>query len=67
MTSDFNFRNEGTIILLIPVSDQAKDWTAQNLQAEAWQKLGDGIAIYPRMFQDILDGINAAGFKITAC
>lgn len=60
---DFLYRDEGSIILLLPQNETAQDWTGENLQTEPWQDKR-AIAIEPRYFTDILEGIQAEGMVI---
>jgi len=61
---DFYFRNEGTIIMLYPQSKQAKSWVENNIALDSWQN-STGIAIEPRYFLDIVEGIKEEGLTIT--
>lgn len=63
---DFYYREEGTLTLLYPKTETARSWARENLHRDPWQdKDEDEIAIEPRMFEDILDGIQAGGFTIS--
>lgn len=63
--TDFIVRNEGTIVLLRPVSAAAKAWAQYHLPSDAvgW---GDSIVIEHRYFGDILNGITADGLGVEA-
>ena len=60
---DFLYRDEGSIILLLPQSETARSWAGENLQTEPWQDKR-AIAIEPRYFTDILEGIHTEGMII---
>ena len=60
---DFLYRDEGSIILLLPQNETAQDWTRESLQVDTWQDKR-AIAIEPRYFTDILEGIQAEGMVI---
>jgi hypothetical protein len=62
--ADFHFHDEGTIILLIPIADAAKDWTIEKLDPEPWQMFGGGIAIDHRMFGPIYEALTGEGFLL---
>lgn len=34
---DFLYRDEGSIILLLPQNETAQDWTRESLQVDTWQ------------------------------
>lgn len=59
--SDFHYRDNGTIITLIPLNAKAKDWIKSNLQIEIWQDV-ECLPIDHRMFYPILDEIITEGF-----
>jgi hypothetical protein len=62
--TDFNYRNEGTIFLLIPNTEIAHDWINENLYIESWQKFGNNVAIDHRCFVPIYEGIENDGLLI---
>lgn len=65
---DFTATNHGSIVMLAPNSDAARDWVAENLPDDI-QTLGDAVAIEPRYFADIALGIFEDGltgnFEVT--
>lgn len=62
--TDFYYRNEGSIILLIPNTEDSREWINENLCLESWQKQGNNIAIEPRSFEIIEEGIENDGLLI---
>lgn len=60
--ADFDFADHGSVILLRPLSDGATDWCDDNLPDAMW--LGGAVAIEPRCFPDILEGIRDEGFNM---
>jgi hypothetical protein len=54
----------GSLILLIPTNNASFKWVSENLQTESWQNDGFSIAIEPRYFSSIMDGIIEDGFTI---
>lgn len=64
-TIDFFVINAFTVILLMPQTDQAKEWVNENLQVQDWQNKKQ-IAIEPRYFDDIYEGILNEGMTIEA-
>lgn len=61
---DVSYVNEGTIIMVEPVSQAAKDWFKEHVSTEEWQWMGDAFACEPRMFSDLLDGLINEGFLV---
>lgn len=57
---DFQADNHGSIIMLTPETDAARDWCADNLPDDA-QMFGNAFAIEPRYFGDIAAGLLADG------
>jgi hypothetical protein len=65
-TIDFYAKNEGSIILLYPESDNAKQFCEFNIQLDNWQNK-NMIAIEPRYFDDIYMAIQNEGMTIKPC
>ncbi len=62
-TPDFEAVHHGTIVMLAPRTPAAHEWCADYLPSDAlW--LGGAVAIEPRYFPDIYEGITDAGLKI---
>ena len=63
-TPDARFSDHGSIILMTPLSQAAKDWIKEHLPQEViW--FGDAIAIEPRYAGDIFDGLIADGLTLS--
>lgn len=60
----FTASNHGGIILLTPKTEAALAWAGEHLQVESWQTLGQSIAIEPRYFTDISEGVQDDGLTI---
>jgi hypothetical protein len=60
MSKQVNFMvsDEGTVVFITPVSEEAMQWVDENLNLEAWQWLGSGFGIEHRYADDILTAIN---------
>jgi hypothetical protein len=63
MSADFTIHDGGSIVLLRPVSNAARDWADTFLPPDA-QTLGPSIAIERRYIGDIVEGIIDAGLTI---
>jgi len=55
-------RSRPMVYLLTPISEPAKQWVKDNVQAESWQFSEDGVAIEAQHIQKIIDAMIAAGF-----
>lgn len=57
---DFIAAHHGSLITLTPLTDEGKAWCDDHLEDDAlW--VGRAVAIEPRYFEAIADGIAAAG------
>lgn len=63
-TRDVEIVNEGTVVLFRPVTDRAKVWFKENIQAEGWQWLGMSVGVDHRYAGDIVEGLLGAGFNL---
>ena len=61
--TDFDFQFEGTISVLTPKTNEAREWVASNLQGEI-QYWGKGVVIEHRYVSDILNGVMEAGLVV---
>jgi hypothetical protein len=65
MTHDVLINDQGSIVLLQPLTAEAIDWFDEHLAAiEPWQRLGDSVAVDHRCAQDIVDGLAQDGFAV---
>jgi len=62
-SADFAFRNHGSVVILFPLTAQAKQWVSEHLPEDAPRWAG-GIAIEPRYFGDIMHAIDLYGLEI---
>lgn len=63
MDRDFRVRDEGTLVLLEPLSDAAREWVAEYLPEDA-SRFGAAVVIEWRFTRDILDGIADAQLTV---
>ena len=61
--TDFVVRGGGSVYLLCPLTDEARDWTKENIPEDA-QTLGPNIAVEHRYIEDIVEGIRADGLVV---
>jgi len=59
MIDQFEIRNEGSIVLFEPLTDEARGWWTDNVDPEA-QTFGNAYAVEHRYAPDIIEGIKAA-------
>ena len=59
---DFHVNDAGSLVMLEPVTDDAKAWCARHLPEDAptW---GNAYAVEFRYIEDILDGIKQEGLS----
>jgi hypothetical protein len=60
--SDFRFRNEGSISLLWPATEEAEQWIAENIGES--QHLAGATVIEHRFVADIINGFKADGLTV---
>lgn len=61
--ADFLVYGGGSLYMLLPKTQPAKDWVREHLPADALT-LGRAIAVEHRYINPILDGINDAGLVV---
>ncbi len=62
--ADIEVKNEGTVVLLIPMSSEGKAWIDENLQLESWQWYGNAAAIEARYVDPIVQGMQDDGLEV---
>lgn len=62
--TDIRVRNEGSIIMLDPLTDDAKIWIDENVQVEAYQVFGGSVAVEHRYVDAIIEGAQDAGLVV---
>ena len=67
---DFKFINEGSIMLVQPMNDDASQWLTQTSHAEyeagvEWQFFGRSLVIEPRYIDNILCLLNDEGWRVS--
>ena len=54
---DVLIRNEGSVVMVIPQTEEAKDWVEEHVMLESWQWIGGGFAVGPRYLEGLLEGM----------
>ena len=62
---DFRLRDEGSIVILDPLNEQAESWGTEHLE-ESVLRWGRGFVIEPRYVGAIVDGLVHEGFALEA-
>lgn len=61
---DFSIRDEGSILLLIPLTEPARNWVHENIGRDGYQPLWPTVLLEPRYFRPILDALVGEGFEV---
>lgn len=61
---DIHVTDHGSVVVLEPASDAARDWVAETVEVPAWAWLGRAFAVDHRLAQDIIDGAIDAGLAV---
>ena len=61
-SADFQFEDHGSVCLVRPLNDAARQWLDDNVESEGWQWIGGALACEPRLLPNLADGIEADGF-----
>ena len=62
--ADVEVKNEGPVVLLIPMSDRGEAWIDDNLQLEGWQWYGNAAAVEARYADPIVLGMQDDGLEV---
>lgn len=63
-TPDVTVTNEGSVFLVTPYTQDARDWISENVHTEGWQWMGQSLAIEHRFVSDLVDGMLDAGLDV---
>lgn len=64
MAYDFEVNDQGSIVLITPMNENASEWMGENVQTESWQWMGPSLGVDHRCAQALLDGIEEEGFTV---
>lgn len=62
--ADFVVENHGSILLLGPQNDTAKQWVNDNIGTDETQMFAGKIVVEPRYIDDIIVGIESCGMTV---
>jgi hypothetical protein len=60
-TADFRVTYHGTVTTITPLSDRCREWLEENVEIEAWQRLGSSIAVEPRYVDQLAEAMIEEG------
>ena len=69
MTEDYQadvlFHDEGSVIMVEPVTAAGIGWVRVNVPLESWQWIGNRFACEPRMAENLLNGMVEGGLRVS--
>ena len=63
--SDFQIADQGSIFLIRPLNDAARQWLAENVVSEPWQWVKGALCVEARFARDLIKELEEAGFEIS--
>lgn len=62
--ADFHVMDQGSLVVIVPQNDDARQWVINNVDVPEWAWLGPGFAVEPRLVHELLLGMQAEGFTL---
>ena len=63
--SDFSISDQGSIFLIRPLNEAARQWLDENVVSEPWQWVQGALCVEACFARDLVIEIEEAGFEIT--
>jgi hypothetical protein len=63
-TPDFRITFHGTVTTITPLSGACREWLEANVEIEAWQRFGRGIALEPGYVEQVAEAMIEAGLVV---
>jgi len=63
--SDFQIADQGSIFLIQPLTEMARQWLDENVVSEPWLWVEGALCVETRFARDLIIEIEEAGFEIT--
>ena len=63
--SDFSIADQGSIFLIRPLNEAARQWLDENVVSEPWQWVQGALCVEARFARDLFIEVEEAGFEIT--
>ena len=60
-TPQVEITDHGSVVTFTPLTQEAKDWFAENVASEGWQWLGPALGVDHRFATDLTSGLEDAG------
>ena len=64
--SDFQITDQGSIFLIRPLNEAARQWLDENVVSEPWQWVQGALCVDARFARELVAEITDAGFEITS-
>ena len=61
--SDFQIADQGSIFLIRPLNEAARQWLSENVVSEPWQWVDDALCVEARFARDPIIEIEEADFE----
>jgi hypothetical protein len=61
---DFTIHNDGSIFMVTPNTQFAKDWVTENISLEPWQWLGNSFSVEYHYIAELVQGMVNDGFSV---
>jgi hypothetical protein len=62
---DVEVSNQGSIFMVYPMTQAAKDWVTENVAIESWQYLGPGFAVDHHYIENLISGMASDGLVVS--
>ena len=61
---DVRVNDQGSVVLLQPITEAASDWIDENIESESWQWFGGALAVEHRYADAIIEGMQSDGLGV---
>ena len=61
---DVRVNDQGSVVLLQPITEAASDWIDENIESEGWQWFGGALAVEHRYADAIIEGMQSDGLGV---
>ncbi len=61
---DVSVANHGSICMIQPLTQAAKDWVEENVPLESWQFMGTAFSCEPRYVDNLVEGMRGDGLVV---
>lgn len=64
MDKDILVNDQGSIVMLTPISPEAREWISQYVAFESWQWFGGSLCVEHGYADDLIEGMQAEGLTV---